>query len=196
MKTCKKCKIERPFTEFYIRMKGKYKCFECKICHKQYALNNLDKIKANKKIYNNTKAGFLLSSYGSMRGQYKRKIKENFPKDRLKSYEVFISKEEFLGMVNSYEKERGFVCQGTNMPLTTLRNLNKDRKTCPTNFSVDRLDTQIGYSKKNIIFVSWEFNERKKSVRIEDCFTILKLYKERYPEKYQDIKIKFKELFI
>ena len=196
MKTCNKCKTERPVEEFYKRTKGKYIYFECKKCHKEYQLNNLDKIKANKKIYNNTKAGFLLSSYGSMTGQYRRKIRENFPKDRLKSYEVSISKEEFLDMVSKYEKEKGFICQGTNMPLTTLRNLNKDQKTCPTNFSVDRLDTQIGYCKENIIFVSWEFNERKKSVRIEDCFTILKLYKKRYPEKYQDIKSKFKELFI
>jgi hypothetical protein len=196
MKFCKKCNEEKPLEEFYKKIRGKYTSFECKKCHKEYRLNNLDTINAKKKIYANTKPSFLLSSYYSMTGQYRRKIKNNFPKDKLKSYEVSISREDFLDMVNTYEKEKGFVCQGTNMPLTTLRNLNKNQKTCPTNFSVDRLDTQTGYSKNNIIFVSWEFNERKKSVRIEDCFTILKLYKERYPEKYESIKQGFKELFI
>ena len=131
-----------------------------------------------------------------MTGQYRRKIKNNFPKNKLKSYEVHISKKDFLDMVNTYEKQKGFVCQGTNMPLTTLRHLGKKRKSCGTNFSVDRLDTQIGYSKENIIFVSWEFNQRKNSIKPGDCFAILKLYKERYPEKYESIKQGFKELFI
>jgi len=196
MRFCKKCNEEKPLEEFYKKIRGKYTSFECKKCQKEYRLNNLDKIKATKKIYANTKPSFLLSSYYSMTGQYRRKIRENFPKERLKSYEVSISKEEFLDMVSTYEKQKGFVCQGTNMPLTNLRNLNTGVKNCPTNFSVDRLDTQIGYSKENIIFVSWEFNQRKNSIKPKDCFAILKLYKERYPEKYEVIKQEFKELFI
>jgi len=196
MRFCKKCNEEKPFTGFYKTIKGKYTEYKCKKCHKEYRLNNIDKINARRKIYENTKPSFLLSSYYSMTGQYRRKIRENFPKDKLKNYEVSISKEEFLDMVNTYEKEKGFVCQGTNIPLTTLRHLDRGGKNCPTNFSVDRLDTQIGYSKENIIFVSWEFNQRKNSIRPENCFAILKLYKERYPEKYENIKQGFKELFI
>ena len=196
MKFCKKCNEEKPIEEFYKKKRGKYISYECRKCQKNYRLNNIDKINARKKIYGNTKPSFLLSSYYSMTGQYRRKLRNNFPKDKLNNYEVFISKKDFLDMVYTYEKEKGFVCQGTNMPLTTLRYLNAKAKNCPTNFSVDRLDTQIGYSKENIIFVSWEFNQRKNSVKIEDCFAILKLYKERYPEKYEDFKQKFKELFI
>jgi hypothetical protein len=196
MRFCKKCNEEKPIEEFYKKKRGKYICYECRKCQKNYRLNNIDKINARKKIYGNTKPSFLLSSYYSMTGQYRRKLRNNFPKDKLNNYEVFISKKDFLDMVYTYEKEKGFVCQGTNMPLTTLRYLNAKAKNCPTNFSVDRLDTQIGYSKENIIFVSWEFNQRKNSVKIEDCFAILKLYKERYPEKYEGFKQKFKELFI
>jgi hypothetical protein len=196
MKFCKKCNEEKPIEEFYKKKRGKYISYECRKCQKNYRLNNIDKINARKKIYGNTKPSFLLSSYYSMTGQYRRKLRNNFPKDKLNNYEVFISKKDFLDMVYTYEKEKGFVCQGTNIPLTTLRYLNAKAKNCPTNFSVDRLDTQIGYSKENIIFVSWEFNQRKNSVKIEDCFAILKLYKERYPEKYKDFKQKFKELFI
>jgi len=195
MRFCKRCNEKKPLTSFYKTIKGKYTEYKCKKCHKEYRLNNLDKIKANKKIYNNTKKGFLSSSYHSMTGQYRRKIRENFSKDKLKSYKVSINKKEFLDMVNKYEKEKGFVCQGTNITLTTLRHLDKG-KNCPTNFSVDRLDSEIGYSKENIIFVSWGFNQRKKNINMEDCFAILKLYKERYPKKYESIKQKFKELFI
>ena len=196
MRFCKRCGVEKPITEFYKSMrKEKYVQFKCIKCHKEYRLNNLDKIKARKKIYENTKPSFLSSSYNSMTGQYRRKVRDNFPKDRLNSYEVSISKKDFLDMVNTYEKEKGFVCQGTNMPLTTLRNLDRGNN-CPTNFSVDRLDSEIGYSKKNIIFVSWIFNQRKRNINMEDCFAILKLYKERYPEKYENAKSKFKELFV
>ena len=196
MRFCKRCGVEKPITEFYKSMrKEKYLQFKCMKCHKEYRLNNLDKIKARKKIYENTKPSFLSSSYNSMTGQYRRKVRDNFPKDRLNSYEVSISKKDFLDMVNTYEKEKGFVCQGTNMPLTTLRNLDRGNN-CPTNFSVDRLDSEIGYSKENIIFVSWIFNQRKRNINMEDCFAILKLYKERYPEKYENAKSKFKELFI
>ena len=196
MRFCKRCGVEKPITEFYKSMrKEKYVQFKCIKCHKEYRLNNLDKIKIWKKIYENRKPSFLSSSYSSMTGQYRRKVKDNFPKDRLNSYEVSISKKDFLDMVNTYEKENGFVCQGTSMQLTTLRNLDKG-KNCPTNFSVDRLDSEIGYSKENIIFVSWVFNQRKRNINMEDCFAILKLYKERYPEKYENAKSKFKELFV
>jgi len=195
MKICTRCKTEKSIEEFYKSTRGKYIEYKCKKCHKEYRLNNLDRINARKKIYENTKHSFLLTSYYSMTGQYRRKIRENFSKDKLKNYEVSISKKDFLDMVDKYEKENGFICQITNMPLTHLRHLNK-RKNCPTNFSVDRLDTQIGYSKENIIFVSWEFNQRKNGVKIEDCFSILKLYKKKYPEKYESIKQQFKELFI
>ena len=195
MRFCKRCGVKKPITEFYKTITKTYVQFKCIKCHKDYRLNNLDKIKARKKIYENTKPSFLSSSYNSMTGQYRRKVRNNFPKDKLKSYEVSISKKEFLDMVSAYEKEKGFICQGTNVPLTTLRHLGK-QKGCGTNFSVDRLDTQIGYSKENIIFVSWEFNQRKNNIKLEDCFVILKLYKERYPEKYEALKQKFKELFI
>ena len=196
MRFCKRCNIERPLTEFYKTIKGKYTEYKCKKCHKEYWLNNLDKINIRKKIYGNTKKSFLLTSYYSMIGQYRRKVKNNFPKDKLKNYEVSISKKDFLDMVDKYEKENGFICQITNLPLTNLRYLNTGGKNCPTNFSVDRLDTQIGYSKENIIFVSWEFNQRKNGVKIEDCFSILKLYKKKYPKKYESIKQQFKELFV
>jgi hypothetical protein len=113
-----------------------------------------------------------------MTGQYRRKVRNNFPKDKLKSYEVSISKKEFLDMVSAYEKEKGFICQGTNVPLTTLRHLGK-QKSCWTNFSVDRLDTQIGYSKENIIFVSSKVNNNKNAVTKELCIAILKEYEKR-----------------
>ena len=195
MRFCKKCNEEKPIEDFYKKKRGKYTCYECRKCQQNYRIRNIDKINKVKKIYNNTKPAFLLSSYYSMTGQYRRKVRNNFPGDKLNNYEVFISKEDFLDMVNTYEKEKGFVCQGTNMPLTTLRHLDNG-KNCPTNFSVDRLDSEIGYSKENIIFVSWGFNLRKRNINIKDCFAILKLYKERYPERYESIKQEFKELFV
>jgi transposase-like protein len=129
MRICTRCKTEKSIEEFYKSTRGKYIEYKCKKCHKEYRLNNLDRINARKKIYENTKHSFLLTSYYSMTGQYRRKIRENFSKDKLKNYEVSISKKDFLDMVDKYEKENGFICQITNMPLTHLRHLNKRKNT-------------------------------------------------------------------
>jgi hypothetical protein len=138
---------------------------------------------------------FISKAYDTMKGGYVKKIKHKLDKEKLKYYELSLTKKEFLTLINDYIEKNGFVCQATGVELTTFVK-GMGNETCKTNFSVDRLDPKKGYNKNNIIFVSWLFNSRKKDVELRDCFTIIKLYKERYPEKYENVKQEFKELFI
>jgi hypothetical protein len=43
-------------------------------------------------------------------------------------------------------------------------------------FSVDRLDASKPYNEENIVFCTWEFNERKGAVTVDDCYKILDIY--------------------
>ena len=178
MKTCGHCKIKKSFLEFYKHKNRKDGhgdwCIKCSL------------------EYSNRRDVFIKKSFSSMKSSHKQK--RHWNKD-LSSYQLDLSRNEFLNLINKYIKKNGFECQATGVELTTF--INGDRKKqCNTNFSVDRLDPKVGYNKNNIIFVCWEFNKKKKDIGLKDCFTIIKLYKERYPEKYENVKQKFKKLFI
>ena len=178
MKNCNHCKIEKPFTEFYKHKKRKDGhgdwCIKC----------NLE--------YNNKRDVFIKKCFASMKSSHKQK--RNWNKD-ISWHQLNLTRDKFLSLLDEYINKNGFVCQATGVELTTF--INGDRKKqCITNFSVDRLDPEIGYNENNIIFVSWGFNKKKRDIGLKDCFAILKLYKERYPEKYESIKQGFKELFI
>jgi hypothetical protein len=44
---------------------------------------------------------------------------------------------------------------------------------------MDRLDASKPYNEENIVFCTWEFNERKGAVTIDDCYKILDIYERR-----------------
>ena len=48
----------------------------------------------------------------------------------------------------------------------------------PTNLSIDRIDPRLPYEEGNIVFCTWEFNNRKHGVTPDDCKRILKVYEE------------------
>jgi hypothetical protein len=178
MKNCNHCKIEKLFTKFYKnkRKKDGYADW-CKECNLEYS---------------NKRDVFIKKCFASMK--HSNKQKRNWNKET-SWHQLSLNRDEFLNLINEYINKNGFVCQATGVELTTF--INGDRKKqCITNLSIDRLDPKIGYNKNNILFVSWEFNKKKKDIGLKECFTILKLYKERYPERYQNIKQEFKELFI
>ena len=178
---CSYCHVEKEFKEF-----NKHKnrpnghqgwCKEC--CNNHLCKREI----------------FIGKCYDTMKGGYVRKIKNKLNEEKLKHYELTLNKKEFINLINNYIEKNGFICQATGNELTTNVSGANNQHT-KTNFSVDRLDPKMGYNEKNMIFVSWEFNGRKKDISLEDCFIILKLYKERYPEKYESVKQEFKELFI
>ena len=86
-------------------------------------------------------------------------------------------------LLELYEKQKkllgGPYCRYTGSTLTMKRSTGKGfTGYTKTNLSVDRIDPTLPYQEGNIVFCSWEFNQRKNSVTPDDCKRILKVYEE------------------
>ena len=130
--------------------------------------------------YLNTEAGFIISKYNDVKRSCKRK--QARPINANKKIEL-LSQEEFLELWTQHKAKQGITCGYTGEPL--LMQKKKPRKDgvrhkVPKNqLSVDCLDPEIGYTKENIVFCSWGFNDRKNAVKIKDCYLIIKMHEER-----------------
>ena len=85
-------------------------------------------------------------------------------------------------MWTEHKAKQGITCGYTGEPLVMERKPapKVGRNKVPKNqLSVDCLDPDIGYTKENIVFCSWAFNDRKNAVKIKDCHLIIKKYQER-----------------
>jgi IS30 family transposase len=131
-------------------------------------------------VYLNTEAGFIISKYHDMKKSCKRKQAREINAD--KKIEL-LSQEEFLELWTQHKAKQGITCGYTGEPLLMQRKTpRKDgvkHKTPKNLLSVDCLDPEIGYTKQNIVFCSWGFNDRKNAVKIKDCYLIIKKHEER-----------------
>mgnify|MGYP003140681134 FL=1 len=135
--------------------------------------------KARDLAYLNTEGGFIISKYNDVKKSCKRK--QNRPINANKKIEL-LSQEEFLELWTEHKAKQGITCGYTGEPLVMERKPapKVGRNKVPKNqLSVDCLDPDIGYTKENIVFCSWAFNDRKNAVKIKDCHLIIKKYQER-----------------
>ena len=73
----------------------------------------------------------------------------------------------------------GPYCIYTGVELTTKKSNGQGRGArIKTNISIDRIDPTLPYQEDNIVFCSWEFNNRKNNVTPDDCKRILGVYEE------------------
>ena len=87
-------------------------------------------------------------------------------------------------LLELWEKQKkllgGPYCIYTGVKLTTVKNCGKGfTGFTKTNISIDRIDPSLPYQEDNIVFCSWEFNDRKAGVTIDDCKEILRVWEER-----------------
>ena len=88
-------------------------------------------------------------------------------------------RDHLLELWNNHKKEYGPCCRYTGVELTTKRSTGEGwKRSRPTNLSIDRIDPRLPYEEGNIVFCTWEFNNRKNSVTPDDCKRILEVYKE------------------
>jgi len=98
-------------------------------------------------------------------------------------------------LLELWEKQKkllgGSYCVYTGVELTTKKSNGRGhgRGQTKTNISIDRIDSTLPYQEDNIVFCSWEFNNRKSSVTIDDCKLILKVWKEKQNEYGTTTKI-------
>ena len=133
----------------------------------------------------NTEKGYLKDKWNSM----KTKSRGGGKKDR-KKVSLTITREEFYELWEQHKKRYGgWFCAYTGQPMTRLRSMNRLKnfkshisntgkqsgRQVRTNLSVDRIDSGKGYTKDNIVFCTWDFNDRKGNISLEDIRCILNL---------------------
>ena len=75
--------------------------------------------------------------------------------------------------------------------MTTIKYKNVGRRgknvkhtTTLTNVSRDRILPDAGYSRKNLIFTSWQYNNNKCSLTPEEAMSFLRIVRDRYGVNY------------
>ena len=87
-------------------------------------------------------------------------------------------------LLELWEKQKkllgGPYCIYTGVELTTIaRRGNGFIGTTGTNLSIDRIDPTLPYQENNVVFCSWDFNNRKNAMTPDDCKKIIEVYEER-----------------
>lgn len=175
---------------------------------KQYYLNNKEKEKKRKRKYylsNKEKINEQQRQYYSNNKEKKKQYRLN-NKERIKQYKKsehgyfvdlwnrikkrkhgnkFKNFEEFFNCWLKQKQTYGTKCPYLNIEMTrdvgnyTIHN----KKLCPTNISVDRINTSLPYSPENLMFCSWEANHKKGSITPIIAKKYLDFYKERFGNK-------------
>ena len=143
--------------------------------------------------YLNTESGFIISKWNDIKKRVnkKNKMKESdgdYRKSagskKIAKLEHTLTKEEFLQAWEEHKIKYGWNCYYTGKPMKIGRKLavkgaKKRHSTPPDLLSIDRFDSNLGYTKDNIVFCRWDANDMKGSITIELCKTIYRKYLER-----------------
>ena len=143
--------------------------------------------------YLSTESGFLICKWNDIKKRvYKKEKVEKANGDYRKSagsrkcerLEHTLTKEEFLQAWEEHKVKYGWNCYYTGKPMKIGRKLavkgaKKRHSTPPDLLSIDRFDSNLGYTKDNIVFCRWDANDMKGSITIELCKTIYRKYLER-----------------
>ena len=123
--------------------------------------------------YLNTEHGYMISKYNDCKKSAKRK-----------NFDDCLTKEEFFELWEKHKKNFGMRCYYSLEKMTINRKLATKgaKKRHPANksgISVDRFDSTIGYTKNNVVFCRWDFNNTKNNISVKHCYMIIKRHQER-----------------
>lgn len=172
-KVCNKCGNTYPRDDqhFYSYLKDgvlryENRCITCALKNNKIWKEKNKSKKSQKRLeYLKTDQGFFNEMFNAMR-KSKNYIESEFP-DQKSFMDHWYQQKEKLGMI----------CPATGVEMTMIKGR---RKPCPTNISRDRLIPSLGYTKQNTIFVTWKFNNDKKSITPKGALSYLKLVQERF----------------
>jgi len=174
---CTRCNFEKNYDQFrYDKNKKNGKRSICRECdcreQREYRKNNKEKVNYLNRLRNSREDVYMARKYQAIKN----------PSTRRKIYPVELSKQDFLNLWEEHKKKyNGPFCAISGVKMTTKTSTNGVKNL--TNISVDRLNPEIGYTKNNIIFITWEVNARKCNVTFKDCEKILELKKEKENEQ-------------
>ena len=137
--------------------------------------------------YNSSERGFIINAIGSLFKPSKIKRRKLVP--LVSKQEVW---EELVLYVQKMKEKfpytDGRLCEYCKKPWTYIRHKNgcimgqgSQKKSNPvqTNFSIDRLDNNLTYTKENIVFCCGGCNNIKHQVTFDMCKKMLKMKEER-----------------
>jgi len=137
--------------------------------------------------YNSSERGFIINSIADMFKPSKIKRRKLVP--LVNKQEVW---EELVLYVQKMKEKfpytDGRLCEYCKKPWTYIRNKNgcimgqgsrKKSNPVQTNFSIDRLDNNLTYTKENIVFCCGGCNNIKHQVTFDMCKKMLKMKEER-----------------
>ena len=135
---------------------------------KEWKKNNEERYKESAKKRLNSERGFFRTLWDTT----KRSSKDNSFKDFDDFFDHWLEQKKIYGMK----------CPGTGVEMTTKAFFNKkgEFKTCPTNISKDRILSSMGYSRQNLIFTCWKYNNAKGNITPKMAQAFLKIVNERY----------------
>ena len=170
-KTCYTCKEEKPFLDYYQYQDGRYSSY-CRSCDsiraKKWRNANKDHAKELDKKYINTEQNFIRTT---LKRIYKpsainpRKYKGIYHR---KGWNPEITIQELYAelllhiqtMKDKFPESDGRLCRYCDQPWTYVR-MGKNKSRTPTNFSLDRFDSEQTYKKGNVIFCCSKCNSLK-----------------------------------
>jgi len=122
--------------------------------------------------FRKTLRGFFIGLYNSKISSLRKKEKlQEIHKDV-----PMITIEDLLWLWGEHVRTYGVNCYYTGVPLTFY---DPDNLRAPTLCTIDRFDSEKGYTVDNVVFCSWAFNNRKAGVSVADCKLILQKHEER-----------------
>ena len=129
--------------------------------------NNKEKYDESVKKRLNTEKGFMKSMWQDIKNSGKHNSFKDF--------------EDFFDQLLKQKKIHGMTCPATGVEMTTKKLFSKGKVTrCQTNISKDRILSSLGYSRQNLIFTCWKYNNAKCSITPKMAKTFLRIVKERY----------------
>ena len=137
--------------------------------------------------YNSSERGFIINSIADMFKPSKIKRRKLVPlvskQDVWEELVLYVQK-----MKEKFPYTDGRLCEYCKKPWTYIRNKNgcimgqgsrKKSNPVQTNFSIDRLDNTLTYTKENIVFCCGGCNQIKNQVTFDMCKKMLKMKEER-----------------
>ena len=180
-KTCSKCHKEYPRTaEFFYqttaagsKLKGNGWQSICITCDNERTAEWRRKNKTKKKIadtkYFETEKGFFSQMFGAL----KRSVHYD-PTE-------FPDPDSLIQHWHRQKEIHGTKCPATGVELTMIKGKGKPTL---TNISKDRILCFKNYTKQNLIFTTWKFNNDKNATTPKMARTILRITKERFGDEY------------
>ena len=76
----------------------------------------------------------------------------------------------------------GMICPATGVEMTMIKRTSSKvgKKRTMTNISRDRILCSRGYSKQNLIFTTWDYNNSKHNISPKGAKAFLRIVRERY----------------